>query len=165
MDLQGGAGRLGRARRTAAGRLRSRPESAMSGSRLRSPVVLLALSRALVQLFGLVPGFRASRTDPGVAMKTEGRGLTSNRDRLLVQRCLVTAQVAVSLVLLFGAALFVRSFRNLITLDTGLRRDGVMFAMFADFSDRPSPERVLAAQSVLLERIRSVPSVAPGAIT
>ncbi|MGH9419488.1 MAG: ABC transporter permease, partial [Thermoanaerobaculia bacterium] len=131
------------------------------------PVLAFACGAGLITcvLFGLVPAFRASRTDPGVAMKTEGRGLTSNRDRLLMQRCLVTAQVAISLVLLFGAALFVRSFRNLIMLDTGLRRDGVMFAIFADFSDRPSPERVLAAQSELLERIRSVPQVDAAAIT
>jgi len=131
------------------------------------PVLAFACGAGLMTcvLFGLVPAFRASRTDPGVAMKMEGRGLTSHRDRLLMQRCLVTAQVAISLVLLFGAALFVRSFRNLITLDTGLRRDGVMFAMFADFSDRPSPERVLAAQSELLERIRSVPQVDAAAIT
>lgn len=63
------------------------------------------------------------------------------------------------------AALFVRSFRNLTTLDTGLKRDGVIFAMVADFSDRPSPERVLAAQSELLERIQSVPHVDSAAIT
>jgi len=131
------------------------------------PVLAFACGAGLTTcvLFGLVPAFRASRTDPGVAMKTEGRGLTSNRDRLLMQRSVVTAQVAISLVLLFGAALFVRSFRNLITLDTGLRRDGVIFAMFADFSDRPSPERMVAAQSELLERIRSVPQVDAAAIT
>jgi predicted permease len=82
-----------------------------------------------------------------------------------MQRCLVTAQVAISLVLLFGAVLFVRSFRNLITVDTGFRRDGVVFAMFADFSDRPSPERVVAAESELLERIRSVPQVDSAATT
>jgi len=46
-----------------------------------------------------------------------------------------------------------------------LRRDGVMFAMFADFSDRPSPERILAAQSELLDRIRSVPQVNSAATT
>jgi predicted permease len=124
-----------------------------------------AVGLATCVLFGLVPAFRVSRTDPGIAMKTGGRGLTANRDRLLMQRCLVTTQVAISLVLLFGAALFVRSFRNLITLDTGLRRDGVIFAMFADFSDRPAPEGVLAAQSELLERIRSVPHVDSAAIT
>jgi predicted permease len=131
------------------------------------PVLAFACGVGLATcvVFGLVPAFRASRTDPGVAIKTGGRGLTANRDRLLVQRCLVTTQVAISLVLLFSAALFVRSFRNLITLDTGLRRDGVMFAMFADFSDRPSPERVLAAQSELLERIRAVPQVDSAAIT
>jgi predicted permease len=124
-----------------------------------------AVGLATCVLFGLLPAFRASRTDPGVAMKAAGRGLTANRDRLLMQRCLVTTQVAISLVLLFGAALFVRSFRNLTTLDTGLRRDGVLFAMFADFSDRPSPERMLAAQSELLDRIRSVPHVDSAAIT
>jgi predicted permease len=131
------------------------------------PVLAFACGVGLITcvLFGLVPAFRASRTDPGVAMKTGGRGLTANRDRLLMQRCLVATQVAVSLVLLFGAALFVRSFRNLITLDTGLRRDGVIFAMFADFSDRPSPERVVAVQSELLERIRSIPRVDSAATT
>ena len=40
-----------------------------------------------------------------------------------------------------------------------------MFAMFADFTDRPPPERVLAAQSELLQRIRSVPQVDAAAIT
>jgi predicted permease len=131
------------------------------------PVLAFACGVGLATcvLFGLVPAFRASRTDPGVAMKAGGRGLTTNRDRLLMQRFLVTTQVAISLVLLFGAALFVRSFRNLTTLDTGLKRDGVIFAMFADFSDRPSPERVLAAQSELLEHIRSVPHVDSAAIT
>src|SRR5262245_43705102 len=58
------------------------------------PVLAFACGVGLIAclLFGLVPAFRASHTDPGVAMKTEGRGMTSNRDRFLMQRCLVAAQ-------------------------------------------------------------------------
>jgi predicted permease len=71
----------------------------------------------------------------------------------------------VSFVLIVGAALFVRSFRNLITFDTGFKRQGVIFARVGDFSDRPAPERVFAAQSELLDRIRSVPEVVSAATT
>src|SRR5919198_55139 len=115
--------------------------------------------------FGVVPALRASHVEPVTAMKTGGRGLTGSRERTRIQRGLVVAQVAVSFVLIVGAALFVRSFRNLIAFDTGFKREGVIFARVADFSDRPAPERVLAAQSELLDRIRSVPEVVSAATT
>ncbi|HWF84462.1 MAG TPA: ABC transporter permease, partial [Vicinamibacterales bacterium] len=116
-------------------------------------------------VFGLVPAFRASQIDPGSAMKSGGPGLTASRDRIVAQRGLVAAQVAMSLVLVFGAALFMRSFRNLIALDTGLARDGVLLARFADFSDRRAAEHVLESEHELLERIRAVPQVASAAAT
>jgi predicted permease len=115
--------------------------------------------------FGVLPAFRASHVEPGMAIKAGGRGLTGSRERARIQRGLLVAQVAVSFVLIVGAALFVRSFRNLITFDTGFKRDGVIFARVADFSDRPSPERIFAAQSELLDRIRSVPQVVSAATT
>src|SRR2546428_3600847 len=115
--------------------------------------------------FGLVPAIRASHVEPGTAMKAGGRGLTGSRERTGIQRGLIVAQVAVSFVLVVGAALFVRSFRNLIALDTGFRREGVIFARVGDFSDRPTPERIFAAQSELLDRIRSVPQVVSAATT
>src|SRR5204863_4976445 len=114
--------------------------------------------------FGLVPAVRASHLEPVTAMKMGGRGLSGSRERAVIQGGLVVAQVAVSLVLIVGAALFVRSFRNLITLDTGFKED-VIFARVADFSDRPAPEHVFAAQSELLDRIRSVPQVVSAATT
>jgi predicted permease len=108
---------------------------------------------------------RASHVEPGTAMKAGGRGLTGSRERTRLQRGLVVAQVAVSFVLIVGAVLFVGSFRNLITVDTGFKREGVIFARVADFSDRPAPERVFAAQSELLDRIRSVSQVVSAATT
>ena len=54
-------------------------------------------------LFGLLPAFRATDSRPVAAMRAGGRGLTSGRDRFALRRALVTAQVAMSLVLLVGA--------------------------------------------------------------
>jgi len=114
-------------------------------------------------VFGFVPALRASHVDPGTTMKSGGRGSTSTGGRFSFQRLLVVAQVAASLVLLVGALLFVRSFRNLITADTGLQRDGIVFTYLADFAGaRPRPGRaaeVQAMQTRLLEQIRSVPRV------
>ena len=55
-------------------------------------------------------------------MKAGSRGSTDSRERFGLRRVLVVAQVALSLVLVVGALLFVRSFRNLATLDAGFAR-------------------------------------------
>src|SRR5262249_47297197 len=68
-------------------------------------------------LFGLLPALQASRTDPIEAMKSGGRGVTGGGARLSVRRSLVVAQVALALVLLVGSLLFVRSLRNLLTVE------------------------------------------------
>ena len=67
---------------------------------------LLAVSLVTCVLFGLAPALRASRTAPGAAMKTGGHGMTASRGRLGFRGALVVSQVALSLVLLFGALLF-----------------------------------------------------------
>ncbi len=118
-------------------------------------------------VFGLAPAIRAARIAPGAAMNA--RVTTAGRERFLGRRLLVVAQVAVSLVLLVAAALFVRSFRNLITLDTGYRRDGVVFAFLAETPDGKSEgdrsAAVRAMHTALLERIRTVPHVDAAAIS
>jgi predicted permease len=109
-------------------------------------------------LFGLVPALRASQIEPVAAMRSGGRGLT-NRERFSFQRFFVIGQIALSLALLVGALLFVRSFRNLITLDAGFRRDGILFVGI-DFPRLALPrERIAAFRTNLLEQIRAVPQV------
>ncbi len=109
-------------------------------------------------VFGLVPALRASQIEPVEAMRSGGRGLT-NRERFSFQRFFVIGQIAISLVLLVGALLFVRSFRNLITLDAGFRQDGILFVN-TDFNRLRLPqERVVSFQANLLEQIRSIPRV------
>ena len=89
---------------------------------------LLAVSLVTCVLFGLAPALRASRTAPGAAMKTGGHGMTASRGRLGFRGALVVSQVALSLVLLFGALLFTESLRNLLTDDPGFQAKGVLIA-------------------------------------
>src|SRR5579883_211957 len=77
-------------------------------------------------LFGLTPALRATGTDPASAMKATSRSVTADRQRFGLRRFLVVSQVALSLVLLVGALLFVRSLRNLLNLDAGFNRDGLI---------------------------------------
>jgi predicted permease len=117
----------------------------------------IALSTCVV--FSLAPAFRSSRTEPGTALKIGGRGMTAGRGRFSFQRTLVVSQIAVSLVLLVGALLFVRSFRNLMTLDPGFRERDIVFT-FLDLSRlHLPPERTEPFVREVLEQVRSIPQV------
>jgi putative ABC transport system permease protein len=123
-----------------------------------------ALAILTCVLFGLVPAMQASRTDPGVVMKA-GRGVTATRDRFLLRRSLVVSQIALSLVLLTGAFLFVRTFRNLLTQDAGFAQDHLLVVDF-DFSPlKLPPASQLAYKQALLARMQSIPGVSSAAET
>ncbi|MGH9840098.1 MAG: hypothetical protein ACREEM_15040 [Blastocatellia bacterium] len=76
-------------------------------------------------LFGLVPAWQATRLDLTAAMKDQ-TGASAGRSRLTLNKLLVVTQVALSLFLLIGAGLFVRSLRNLRTLDVGMNYDNIV---------------------------------------
>jgi putative ABC transport system permease protein len=110
-------------------------------------------------LFGLAPALRSTRVSPSSVLKSAGRGMTSGRERFGLRRVLVVSQVALSLVLLVGSLLFVRTLRNLLTLDPGFRQDGIVVAEI-DLTRMKIP----AAQRQefkrgLLERILTVPGI------
>jgi len=85
--------------------------------------------------------------------------MTAGRGRFAFQRTLVVSQIAVSLVLLVGALLFMRSFRNLMTLDPGFRERDIVFT-FLDLSRlHLPPERVEPFVRQVLEQVRSIPQV------
>jgi putative ABC transport system permease protein len=87
-----------------------------------------ALAAAACLLFGLAPAIRSTGTAPGVAMKSGGRGMTDAHGRFGLRQLLVVVQVALSLVLVVSALLFVGSLRNLLTQDPGFRKDGLIIA-------------------------------------
>jgi predicted permease len=110
-------------------------------------------------VFGLAPAFRATRTSPVAAMKASGRGVTADRERFGLRRVLVIIQVALSLVLLVGALLFVGSLRNLLTLDAGFRQDGLPIAGIDASRLDFKPDRRGVLYRDLLRRIQATPGV------
>jgi predicted permease len=114
-------------------------------------------------IFGLLPALRSSRAESNVAMKAGARGVTAGREKFFFQRLLVVSQIAISLVLLTSALLFVRSFRNLLTFDPGFRQQGILLTQINFRSFRPQPLKLL--QRRLLDKIRSIPQVQSAAMS
>ena len=124
-----------------------------------------ALAVLTCLLFGLAPAIQATRTSPGEAMKTASRGTTAARGGLRLRRALVVTQVALSLVLLVGALLFVKTLRNLQTVDTGFDRERVLVTE-VDLSPLRIPaERRAPYKRELLTRLRAIPGVGSAAET
>ena len=114
---------------------------------------LAAIVAALI--FGTAPALRAIHASVRVGI----RGSSAN-DGLSLRRGLVAMQIAITLVLLFGGLLFLRTFRNLSTVDTGVRDAGEILIATVFFSERAyPPERRPAAYAALDERLAAVPGV------
>jgi predicted permease len=108
-------------------------------------------------LFGLAPALRGTRVDPGPAMKEGARNATQS-SRVL-DRLLVITQVALSVVLMIGAGLFVRTLQNLWSVNMGYERDNVlMFSVDAKLAGYP-PDRAAAVYRELLQRLQALPDV------
>jgi predicted permease len=115
-------------------------------------------------VFGLLPALRASRTDPWTTMKDTMGSIAGTRGSLFLRKGLVTAQVALSFLLLFGAGLFVRSLQNLKTTDTGVELDNlVTFQLSPALSGYDDTRGTLFYQQ-LLDRLRSAPGVKSAAL-
>jgi putative ABC transport system permease protein len=118
-----------------------------------------ALAVVTCLLFGLMPAIRATRANPGTLMKASGRGLTDARERFGLRRILVVAQVALSLVLLVGALLFVRSLHKLLTLDAGFQESGVLVTEVNFSILNYPPPRWNEVQREILRRVRALPGI------
>jgi predicted permease len=122
-----------------------------------------ALAMLTCLLFGLLPAVRATYLSPVSAMRAGGRSVTAGRERFSLRRALVATQVALSLVLLVGALLFVRSLHNLLTTDPGFQSEGILTAQI-DFGKAQYPrERRLAVYRDLSERLAAIPGVVSAA--
>ncbi|HET7565978.1 MAG TPA: FtsX-like permease family protein, partial [Gemmatimonadaceae bacterium] len=123
-------------------------------------VLIFAVAAAVIcgMLFGLAPALSASRTQLAVAMKEGTREGTDRRSRL--RSMLMVTQVALAVLLLTGAGLFVHSLRNVQATDPGFDVDHLVFAQldlasvgFPDSMAGPFYERALG-------RVRALPGVA-----
>ena len=92
---------------------------------LRLLLFTLSVTLCTALLFGTVPAFRATRVNLTDSLK-DGRSQSSSAGRGPFAKVLVVSQVALSLVLLVGAGLFVRSVLNLTNVDTGFDKENVL---------------------------------------
>jgi predicted permease len=110
-------------------------------------------------LFGLAPAWRVGRVSPQVAMKAQGRGVAEGHSRFSAAKALVAAQVALSLVLIVGAGLLLGSWRRLATVDPGFRSDQVLLVSADIRGAAVAPDRRLAVDQDMLNRLRALPGV------
>ena len=105
-------------------------------------------------LFGLAPALRATQVAPASVMRAGGRGTTAGRERFTLRRALVVAQVAMSVMLLAGALLFVRSLQKLLSVDPGFRPEGIV-AVSVDYRAATYPkDRITEVRRQMLEKLR-----------
>jgi predicted permease len=124
---------------------------------------VLAFTTALAVLttvsFGLAPAIRATRAEPATLLQSGSRGSTGGRERFSLRRILVVSQVALSVVLLMGALLFVRSLRNLTTLNVGFLQTGILVTT-VDFDRLHLPEeRYTEYKRELVKHVQAMPGV------
>jgi predicted permease len=124
------------------------------------PVLFFAfgISLAVGIIFGLAPALKSSRIDLQGSLKTADRGSTRTHGRS--QSALVIAQMALTLLLLVGAGLLVRTIRHLWNVNPGFNSQHVItfkVGLSASLTNTASSTRIAYRQ--LLERIRQVPGV------
>src|ERR1043166_8980615 len=118
-------------------------------------------------LFGLAPAWQVSKTDLNEGLKESGRGGSDAPRRHRMRALLVISEVALSLVLLIGAGLMIRSFSRLLAVDPGFKADHVLTAFVSlPVAKYSKHEEQTAFFDRLLERLRNVPGIsAAGVVT
>jgi predicted permease len=133
-----------------------------TGVGLAALVFTSALGLVAVVAFGLMPALRASRVEVADAMRASGKALTGSGmgQRNPLGRLLIAAQVALSVILIVGAGLLVRSLQHLQRTDTGIDRDRVLVVDVDANARGYEGARLTALASELQGRLGRLPGVA-----
>jgi len=116
----------------------------------------LGLSLLTGLLFGSAPSWRATKVDLTPALKDTGRG-SSGVSRSLLSKSLVVVQVAMSLILLIGAGLIVRTLHNLQTVDAGFNQENLLLFSVEPVQLGYKEERLTNLYRQLFTRLEAVP--------
>ncbi|MBA3320393.1 MAG: ABC transporter permease [Pyrinomonadaceae bacterium] len=123
----------------------------------------LLLSLATGVIFGLFPAWQASKTDLNEALKEGGRGVGAGkqgRARNRTRNLLVVTEVALSLVLLAGAGLMVRSFVKLMNVEPGFKTENALtFGVALPRTKYKEAQQRVGFQRQLIERLAMLPGV------
>lgn len=119
----------------------------------------LVASVATGIIFGLMPGWIASRTEVGAAVKQGGRGTAGDRSKHRMRKALVVAELALALASLAGAAYFVRGLQRLAHAETGWKSARLVVGSFMLPNSKYATDDQTRA---VVERIRTGLSELPG---
>lgn len=125
----------------------------------------LLISIATVLLFGIAPALRATRVELTGALK-EGSGSVGARSRRTMANALIVSQVALSLMLLIGAGLFLRSLANLENVPTGFNKENVLlFRIDPNAAGYKEDARLVNLYQALEQRIGAEPGVRSASVS
>ncbi|MGA2737630.1 MAG: ABC transporter permease [Bryobacteraceae bacterium] len=136
------------------------------GVQLDWRVVQFSLLAALGSciFFGLIPAWQTARTDFVGALKTGGDGASGTR-RTLGRDALAAGQIALAMVVLIAAGMFLASFRNILAEPPEFRTDHLISLDTAPAALHYSPEQTQAFYRRLVDRVRTMAGVAGVALT
>jgi len=128
---------------------------------LNGRILLFTLTVSLLTglTFGLLPALRAARVDPAAGLQSGARSIAGSRASLRLSRGLVILQVALSMVLLASAGVFIHSLRQLESVDPGFSREGILTLEVAPEESWFGKPEWLALQTELIDRVRRMPAV------
>jgi putative ABC transport system permease protein len=137
-------------------------EVTMNGTVLLFSILLSVLTGIV---FGMAPAFSVSKHSPSSFLKEGTSGSVAGPGSVRVRNFLVTAQVAVVLVLLVGAGLMISSFEKLRSVDPGFNPEKLLnLQVFLPRSRYQEPDARRAFSSSLLEKVRALPETELSAI-
>ncbi len=127
--------------------------------RIDTTVLLFAVAASMATgiLFGLAPAIKAARSDLQQALRDGGRGIAGSRST--IRNALVVAEVALSMMLLVGAGLLIRSFARLASVTPGFDARHVLSMQLSENGFFKDNQSLLAFNSEMLDRVRRIPGV------
>jgi putative ABC transport system permease protein len=133
-----------------------------------APVLLFALGVSLLTgvVFGIFPALQLARTDMNSTLRDEGRSSTGSHSRVQIKGLLVVGQVALSLMLLIGAGLLVRSFGKLLSADPGFdSRNVLTMNVSLPTVKYADTQKQIAFFDELLRRVSALPGARNAAVS
>ncbi|MCA1615766.1 MAG: ABC transporter permease, partial [Acidobacteria bacterium] len=142
-------------------------ETAALDFSLDARVLLFTLLLSIVTglLFGLVPALQSTRPDLIGALKDDTAGASHGLSRFGLRGALVVAQVAISLVLLVSAGLFLRSLRNALNFDPGFDSNNLLLTSLEVKGPGTTREQAQQFYDELLGSVRELPGVKAASLT
>jgi predicted permease len=110
-------------------------------------------------LFGLAPAFRAARVEVASTLKENSRGVLGGGGRISLGKALVVTQIAVSLLLLIGSGLFIRTLRNLQNVQLGYGRDNLALISIDATTAGYKGASAADLYARLADQVRAIPGV------